>query len=149
MKKEVIIIGNGIAGLTLAVLLQRKEIPFVLLQREEEKSAFALGETLPPTAMPLLHDLQLLSLFEESAYRKTYGYHSMWGSTRVTDINFFHHNPYKNGLKINKQQLLKQLQEIIKENIISYRKGFELIHEEHGNTVVCKSLKSITRCMTN
>lgn len=136
MKKDVIIIGNGIAGVTLAMLLQRKGIPFVLLYRQEEKEAFALGETLPPSAMPLLNDLQLLSIFEENAYRKTYGYHSMWGSSKVTDINFFHQNPYKNGLKINKQQTLQHLREIIKENMISYSKGFEIIHETYGNTVV-------------
>ncbi|QHI35576.1 Putative FAD-dependent oxidoreductase LodB [Kordia antarctica] len=136
MKKEVIIIGNGIAGVTLAVLLQRKNIPFVLLYREEEKLPFALGETLPPSAMSLLNELELLSLFEENAYRKTYGYHSMWGSSRVTDMNFYHQNPYKNGLKINKHQTLEKLRETIKDNMVSYRKGFEIIHEEHGNTVV-------------
>lgn len=136
MKKEVIIIGNGIAGITLAVLLQRKGIPFVILHRKEEKQSFALGETLPPATMSLLHELQLLSLFEENAYRKTYGYHSMWGSSNVTDINFYHQNPYKNGLKINKHQTLQKLQDLVKENMVSYSKGFEIIHEEHGNTVI-------------
>jgi len=136
VKKEVIIIGNGIAGITLAVLLQRKGIPFVVLYREEEKQPFALGETLPPSVMPLLHELKLLSLFEENAYRKTYGYHSMWGKSQVTDINFYHQNPYKNGLKINKHQTLQELRNIIKDNMISYRKGFEIINEEHGNTVI-------------
>ena len=119
MKKEVIIIGNGIAGVTLAVLLQRKDISFVLLHREEEKQPFALGETLPPSAMPLLDELKLLSLFEENAYRKTYGYHSMWGSSKVTDINFYHQNPFKNGLKINKHQTLQQLRIMVKEHMVS------------------------------
>ncbi|MFK7750004.1 MAG: NAD(P)/FAD-dependent oxidoreductase [Kordia sp.] len=136
MKKEVIIIGNGIAGVTLAVLLQRKGISFVLLHREEEKVPFALGETLPPSAMPLLEELKLLSLFEENAYRKTYGYHSMWGSPQVTDINFYHQNPYKNGLKINKHQTLEKMRDLIRDNMVSYCKGFEIIHEAHGNTVV-------------
>lgn len=136
MKKEVIIIGNGIAGVTLAVLLQRKGISFVLLHREEEKKPFALGETLPPSAMPLLEQLKLLSLFEENAYRKTYGYHSMWGSSAVTDINFYHQNPYKNGLKINKHQTLEKMRDMIRDDMVSYSKGFEIIHEEHGNTVV-------------
>ncbi|WP_046755754.1 NAD(P)/FAD-dependent oxidoreductase [Kordia jejudonensis] len=136
MKKEVIIIGNGIAGVTLAVLLQRKEIPFVLLHRKGEKPAFALGETLPPSAMPLLNELKLLSVFEQNSYRKIYGYHSMWGSERVMDTNFFHHNPYKNGLKINKFQTLEALRSEIKDNMISYDKGFEIINEAHGNTVV-------------
>lgn len=136
MQKEVIIIGNGIAGVTLAMLLKRKGISFALLHRKGEKKPFALGETLPPSAMPLLQQLQLLSLFEENAYRKTYGYHSMWGSSRVTDINFYHHNPYKNGLKINKSQTLDTMQDFIRDEMISYTKGFEIIHEAHGNTVV-------------
>ncbi|WP_420573897.1 NAD(P)/FAD-dependent oxidoreductase [Kordia sp.] len=136
MKKEVIIIGNGIAGITLAVLLLRKGISFALLHRKEEKQAFALGETLPPSAMPLLEQLKLLTVFEENAYRKTYGYHSMWGNSRVTDINFYHQNPYKNGLKINKHQTLEKMRDMIRDNMISYSKGFELIHESHGNTVV-------------
>ncbi|EDP96050.1 FAD-dependent monooxygenase [Kordia algicida OT-1] len=136
MTKEVIIIGNGIAGITLAVLLQRKGISFTLLHRKVEKPPFALGETLPPSAMPLLQQLKLLSVFEENAYRKTYGYHSMWGSSRVTDINFYHQNPFKNGLKINKHQTLETLRTEIKQHMISYSKGFEIIHEAHGNTVV-------------
>lgn len=136
MKKEVIIIGNGIAGITLAVLLQRKGISFTLLHRKEEKPPFALGETLPPSAMPLLQQLKLLSVFEKNAYLKTYGYHSMWGSSRVTDINFYHQNLFKNGLKINKHQTLEALRSEIKEHMISYSKGFEIIHEAHGSTVV-------------
>ncbi|WP_298511568.1 FAD-dependent monooxygenase [uncultured Kordia sp.] len=136
MQKEVIIIGNGIAGVTLAVLLQRKGISFALLHRKGEKRPFGLGETLPPSAMPLLQQLQLLSLFEENAYRKTYGYHSMWGSSRVTDINFYHQNPFKNGLKINKHQTLEKMRDLIREDMISYTKGFEIINEAHGSTVV-------------
>ncbi|MEM6722026.1 MAG: FAD-dependent monooxygenase [Bacteroidota bacterium] len=136
MQKEVIIIGNGIAGVTLALLLQRKGISFVLLHRKGEKPPFALGETLPPSAMPLLQQLNVLAVFEENAYRKTYGYHSMWGSSRVTDINFFHHNPYKHGLKINKHQTLEKMRDLIRDEMIAYDKSFEIIHEEHGNTVV-------------
>lgn len=136
MKKDVIIIGNGIAGLTLAMLLLRKGISFAILHRQDEKSLFALGETLPPSAMQLLYDLKLFSVFEKCAYRKTYGYHSMWGSTRVTDINFFHQNPHKFGLKINKQQTLDTLQEQLKEHMIPYQKGFDIISEAHGNTIV-------------
>jgi 2-polyprenyl-6-methoxyphenol hydroxylase-like FAD-dependent oxidoreductase len=143
MQKEVIIIGNGIAGVTLAVLLKHKGISFALLHRKGEKKPFALGETLPPSAMPLLYQLNLLATFEEHAYRKTYGYHSMWGNSRVTDINFFHHNPYKHGLKINKHQTLDALRDLIREEMVSYEKGFDIIHEEHGNTVVLAKNKGV------
>jgi flavin-dependent dehydrogenase len=60
----------------------------------------------------------------------------MWGNERVTDINFYHHNPYKHGLKINKHQTLEKLRDFVREEMVSYTKGFEIINEEYGNTVV-------------
>ena len=78
IKTDVIILGKGIAALTLAALLQRKKIDYVIVDRLEERKQFAYGETLPPSAMPLLYQLDLLNLFEENSYRKTYGYHSCW-----------------------------------------------------------------------
>jgi len=125
-KTDVIILGKGIAGLTLASLLKQNNINYVMVDRFEDKKQFAYGETLPPSAMPLLNQLDLLSLFEENSYRKTYGYHSCWGSDRVTDINFYHHNPYKHGLKIDKQAILHALQDVAQPKIFTYKKSFEI-----------------------
>ena len=74
LKTDVIIVGSGIAGLVLSVLLKRKQIPHVVLDRVHKQKVMALAETLPPSAMPFLEELELLSLFQEAAIRKTYGY---------------------------------------------------------------------------
>lgn len=132
IQTDVIILGKGIAGLALATLLKRKKIDYVIIDRFEEKKQFAYGETLPPSAMPLLYNLDLLSLFEENSYRKTYGYHSCWGSDQVTNINFYHHNPYKHGLKIDKQAILTALEESAQSNVITYNKSFEVIFDEES-----------------
>ena len=72
MKKDVVIVGNGIAGMTLAMLLLRKEIPFVLLYRQDEKPSFGLGETLPPSAIQLLKKVELFSIFEVEYFVKQF-----------------------------------------------------------------------------
>lgn len=129
---DIVILGKGIAGLTLATLLKRAKINCVIIDRFEDRKQFAYGETLPPSAMPLLNKLNLLNLFEENSYRKTYGYHSCWGSNRVTDINFYHHNPYKNGLKIDKQQILRALEDVSQPMVVSYQKSFEVFFENEA-----------------
>ncbi|MDY8138143.1 FAD-dependent monooxygenase [Aquimarina sp. 2201CG5-10] len=119
---DIIIVGNGIAGLVLSFLLKKKRIDHKVLNRASKKANIALAETLPPSAIPLLYNLELLEIFEQNAIRKTYGYHSSWGDTTITDIDFFHQPQYKNGLKINKSKLLKHLAVKCNDHIIEYEK---------------------------
>lgn len=120
MNTEVIIVGKGIAGIALSFLLKKKNIDHLVLDRIGRKKNIALAETLPPSAIPLLKYLDLLGVFEKNTIRKTYGYHSLWGKTTITDINFFLQPLYKNGLKINKEAIIKDLEEVCKENIVRF-----------------------------
>ena len=129
---DVVIFGKGIAGLTLSFLLTKKNIAHVMVDRQGGRKAFAYGETLPPSALPLLQRLGLLELFTENSYRKTFGYHSCWGSHRVTDINFFHQNPFKHGLKIDKQAILQALELKSNAEVISYRKSAAIQTNQDG-----------------
>ena len=131
VQTDVVILGKGIAGITLSFLLTRKNIEHVIIDRSGEGKVFAYGETLPPSALPLLQRLDLFQLFEENSYRKTFGYHSCWGSDQVTNINFYHHHPFKNGLKIDKQKILQALERDAKPKMISYKKSVS-IAEENG-----------------
>lgn len=110
MSREILIVGNGIAGLTLSYLLAQKQVPHSVLHRATEVPGFALAETLPPSAIPMLRRMGLLALFERSATQRTYGYHSCWGSGQVTDHNFYFQSSDAYGLKIDKQALLADLQ---------------------------------------
>ncbi len=95
----------------MSFLLHKKGIPHLLVGREEKQRPLALGETLPPSALPLLQSMGLLALFEAYALKKTTGYHSAWGSNHVTDHNFYFHRPFQYGLKLNKESLINALEE--------------------------------------
>jgi len=131
---EVIIAGGGIAGLTLSLLLEKKGIDHVVISRKGKANSFALAETLPPSALPLLGKLGLLELFESTAIQKTYGYHSLWGSNAVTDHNFYFHNPFKHGLKINKAAIISHLEHQQKRHIKYYEKSFAVVSDINGVT---------------
>ena len=135
MDAEVIIAGKGIAGLVVSLLLKRKGIPHLLLDRRAARKQLALGETLPPSALPLLQSLGLLDLFESNSLHRTYGYHSAWGNTAIADHNFFFHTPFKHGLKINKQSLEQDLEGQTSENILPFEKLTAIRLEEQGVTV--------------
>jgi flavin-dependent dehydrogenase len=104
----------------------------MIIDRSGERRAFGYGETLPPSALPLLQRLDLLQLFEENSYRKTFGYHSCWGNDQVTNLNFYHHHPFKNGLKIDKQKILNALQETSQPKIIPYDHSASISSENTG-----------------
>ncbi|PKV51630.1 flavin-dependent dehydrogenase [Aquimarina sp. MAR_2010_214] len=127
MNTDVIIVGKGIAGLVLSFLLKKKGIQHLVLDRKSKKKHFALAETLPPSSMPLLHALDLIKIFEKNTIRKTYGYHSMWGNTRVLNNDFFSQLSYKNGLKINKKTLVDDLEELCNMDMVSYEKMLNMI----------------------
>lgn len=110
LRADVVIIGPGIAGLCLVWLLQQKGISAILIGPRKTPPMMALAETLPPSSLVLLEQLGLKALFERSALRKTYGYHSLWGTADVVDTNFFFHRPFQHGLKLDRQKLLIELE---------------------------------------
>lgn len=120
IKTTVVIVGSGFAGMMLSRLLKQKNIPYVVLDRREKQKHIALAETLPPSAMSLLERLNVLELFEATAIRKTYGYHAVWGSPSLQTAHFFNNNPFKFGLKINKEVLVNTLKSEAKDKVLSY-----------------------------
>lgn len=115
---DVLIVGNGLSGLLLSLLLQRAGIDHRLLAKRQPKAGPALGETLPPATLVLLHQLGLLPLFE-SAASKTYGYHALWGTAAVQSTHFFHHRPFGYGLKLDKPALLSRLAQLAQEPLFA------------------------------
>lgn len=130
MKTTVVIVGRGVAASVLSFLLNKAGVSHVVLDRKSQAKPFPLGETLPPTALPLLKRLGLLAVFESCAIRKTFGYHSCWGSDQLSDTHFYFSRPYQYGLKLDKQALLKRLAENTKV-VQSYDHHFVVnLHEE-------------------
>ncbi|MBE9069861.1 FAD-dependent monooxygenase [Leptolyngbya cf. ectocarpi LEGE 11479] len=119
LRADVVIIGQGIAGLCLAWLLQKKGISAILIGLSKTPPMMALAETLPPSSLVLLEQLGLKALFERSALRKTYGYHSLWGTANIVDTNFFVHRPFQYGLKLDKQKLLIELGNTLAQKVLA------------------------------
>lgn len=129
---RIAIIGKGIAGLTLSQLLARQGIDHVVLARRDARRAVALAETLPPSALVLLQQLGLRALFEASAIGRTYGYHSLWGTDRIVDTNFFFHRPFNYGLKLDKAALLQALEANVADHVRYFDRKFAVAAHPDG-----------------
>ena len=138
MNTDVVIVGGGISGLILSILLKEKKIDHVVLNRVEKRKTLELPETIPPSTLVLLESLNLLELFSKSS-SKTFGYHSLWNSDVLTTDNFFNHNPYKYGLKLNKKKLLNDLGELVSDNIIQFNNLIEIDRSDENVTVKIES----------
>ena len=113
----------------MSFLLSKKGIAHKLIAREEKLRPLALGETLPPSALPLLNSLGLLEMFEEGAIKRTTGYLSCWGTDGVTDHNFFSNRPFQYGLKLNKEKLTQLLEEQQKAHIVYFKQSISVAIE--------------------
>ncbi|PHR26097.1 MAG: hypothetical protein COA38_15600 [Fluviicola sp.] len=138
MNTDVVIVGGGISGLILSILLKEKKIDHVVLNRVEKRKTLELPETIPPSTLVLLESLNLLELFSKSS-SKTFGYHSLWNSDVLTTDNFFNHNPYKYGLKLNKKKLLNDLGELVSDKIIEFNNLIEIDRSDENVTVKIES----------
>ena len=116
LKTTVLIVGKGVSGLVLNYLLEKKGIQTILLDRKTNTLNPILAETIPPSTLQLLYDLDLLSVFENCASR-TYGYQSKWGTKTIGEENFFKYNPYKYGFKIKQKKTTIRIRKQYKKHI--------------------------------
>jgi 2-polyprenyl-6-methoxyphenol hydroxylase-like FAD-dependent oxidoreductase len=65
--KDVLIVGAGITGISMAVGLKKKGLNVLLVERDRESRERFRGEYLQPYAVKGLHDLGLGSIFEKTS----------------------------------------------------------------------------------
>ncbi|MCB1977706.1 MAG: NAD(P)/FAD-dependent oxidoreductase, partial [Nitrosomonas sp.] len=101
---DVIIIGAGIAGCATALAL-RQQLPhlsiLLLERRRNTPQSFRIGETLPPQAMALLQQLDLLAQFRLRGDVVSLGNRSAWGSSQLSE-NLFLYSCYGHGWHIDR-----------------------------------------------
>ncbi|MCM3760756.1 FAD-dependent monooxygenase [Alkalihalobacillus oceani] len=68
MKTEVLIIGGGVAGLSLALKLARRSVPVIVVEREEGAGHLYKGELLQPKTLQIFERLGFLDRLEADMY---------------------------------------------------------------------------------
>ncbi|MBT2509460.1 tryptophan 7-halogenase [Streptomyces sp. ISL-98] len=83
---EAVVAGGGPAGAVAALVLARAGRRVLLVDGGPPgapSAAFTVGETLPPAARPLLHDLGLWAAFAADAHLSCPGTYASWGSAQL------------------------------------------------------------------
>ena len=79
---DVVVIGGGPAGSTVATMLARKGVSVLLLERERFPRQH-VGESLLPASIPVLEDLGVLAAVEQAGFLPKWGATMVWGRERT------------------------------------------------------------------
>jgi flavin-dependent dehydrogenase len=104
---DVLILGGGPAGAAAGIALARAGLRAVVLDRAV-RSAPRAGETLAPSATPLLRSLGVWESFRRDAHLPSPGTVSFWGSA-VSSENDFIFNPHGPGWHLDRQRFDQML----------------------------------------
>ena len=100
---DVAIVGGGPAGASASIELARAGYRVLILEKSQNRSVLKVGESLPPTAMPLLRKLNALEQVRRDGHLPSYGNNSAWGSSRVQSTDFIK-NPFGHGWHLDRHK---------------------------------------------
>jgi flavin-dependent dehydrogenase len=101
-ENTVLILGGGPTGTAAAIELARHGLTLVVLERSRY-DAVRVGETLPPTVIPRLHQLGIWENFQRDEHLPSPGIVSVWGSQEPYENDFIF-NPYGHGWHIDRRR---------------------------------------------
>jgi clorobiocin biosynthesis protein Clo-hal len=85
---DVLVMGGGPAGSTIATLLAMKNHRVLLLEKEKFPR-YHIGESLVPGIVPILKELNVLDKIDAHGFVKKYGITLLWGKERgLWDVRF-------------------------------------------------------------
>jgi len=97
----VVVIGGGPAGAATALALARRQVP-VLVVEQTDGGGNPIGESLAPSATPLLHRLGLHDALLASGPRPCHGNRSRWGGDGGLAERDFLREPYGPGWHLDR-----------------------------------------------
>jgi flavin-dependent dehydrogenase len=109
MDAPVAILGGGPAGSSAAIELLRLGHPVLLIERTDYQG-MRIGESIPPSVLPLFAELGLPESLLSDHGDDCVGICSAWGSDEVFDKNFIFH-PYGHGWHVARREFDRSLAE--------------------------------------
>ena len=87
---EMSIVGGGPAGIATALSLLKRGIKSTVFEADAAVRP-KVGETLPPTVMPVFRNLEIEALLNDPRHATCYGNSWLWGNTESQDKHFMLH----------------------------------------------------------
>lgn len=85
---HILIVGGGIAGLTLAILLEKANITYTILERSKRIRLLGSAIALGPNVLPLLEQIGLLKEIQEHSRPVTRGV--VWSEKMIPIMDLDH-----------------------------------------------------------
>jgi flavin-dependent dehydrogenase len=99
---DCLVIGGGPAGAAAAIALAHAGLSVAILERSRY-DAPRIGETLPPSVLPLLHRLGFWEAFRLDEHLPSPGIVSVWGDADPYENDFIF-SPYGNGWHLDRRR---------------------------------------------
>jgi flavin-dependent dehydrogenase len=110
---EVVVLGGGPAGAVAAITLVRAGRSVVVIEKSHYEQP-RIGETLPPSARPLLVGLAVWEPFLAAGHIPSPGVLSVWGEEELYQTHFIF-NPYGQGWHLDRERFDRMLAQAAKQ----------------------------------
>jgi flavin-dependent dehydrogenase len=98
---DVLTVGGGPAGSTVAAALARAGFTVVVLEKSRYERGLCVGEVVPPVAKPLFSSLDLWNRIAADAHKALYGIVAQWGGGALRENDFIY-SPYGHGWSLDR-----------------------------------------------
>jgi flavin-dependent dehydrogenase len=126
---DVAIVGGGVAGSTIAMVLARRGLSTLVIERSAYDT-LRIGETLPPAIREVLAELGVWDRFVGEGHTPSFGTYAAWGSAALQSNDFIF-NPYGHGWHVDRAQFDRMLAAVARDAGVVIRDRTRLLSHRH------------------